>query len=306
MTLKHQESQLLICGRHRFAVPSANITGSGKLPGVNPERHPQLSIRHQQNRIPATDLRVLFAPEDSNRDDSLIVLVQSKQGPRALIVHAATNAVASEQLAIPETLRSFGLESMNGAIRTDGKLVWSLDIDGEISSEITLKAEDAFEIKPRTVASIENSGKISDGARVVLFPVGGPTPEAERLGLSLQQVPEVRDAVSVTPLPISPPWVEGVAVWQKRMVPVIDLGILCGLGPTPAERFLVIQGTRENEFFIARSGRDVRVLSAQSALEGQGIPQWASAWSYGAYELDDTSFNFLDVGTVSSTWHGGR
>ena len=86
-------------------------------------------------------------------------------------------------------------------------------------------ANRVFAAKPPSVQEIEQSGQSSEGGRVVLFSIGdGSAPE--RLGLSLIQVPEVRDTVQVTEFPGSPPWVDGLALWQGRIIVALDLGVL--------------------------------------------------------------------------------
>ena len=304
MSTENPEFHLLTCGIQRFAIPSANVIGSGKLPGVNPDRRPELTIRHQEQSIGATDLSVLFAAVPNQMAASVIVLVQAKSGPRAFIVNEVVAGVTGETLSIPNSLQDFGLGSMEGLVNLDGTLAWMLNIDGDLLACESPADAKAFTARPGPVSSIENSGKSSDGGRIVLFPIGEAS-QMDRFGLSLTQVPEVRDSVNVTALPLSPPWIEGVALWQNRVIAVLDLGILCGRGPTPAERFLVVQGLGEDELFIFRSGRDVRVLATRNAGEAAGVPTWAQPWAHGAYELDQIPFCFLDAQTVASSWRGG-
>ena len=67
---------------------------------------------------------------------------------------------------------------------------------------------------------------------VLLFDVGG-----QRHALRIAQVRELLPALSTTPLPGSPPWIEGVINLRGVMVPVLDMrqrfGLPAGQLPLP-------------------------------------------------------------------------
>jgi purine-binding chemotaxis protein CheW len=70
---------------------------------------------------------------------------------------------------------------------------------------------------------------------------------SRRLALPVERLETILRASAVTPLPHSPPFVEGVINLHGRVVPVIDLRLRFGLPPTPlapAHRFIVLRGLK--------------------------------------------------------------
>jgi purine-binding chemotaxis protein CheW len=64
-----------------------------------------------------------------------------------------------------------------------------------------------------------------DGVAVVAFSVGG-----ERYAVEVEAVSQVLEARGLQPLIASPPWLLGAMVARTRIVPVLDLRQLLGLG----------------------------------------------------------------------------
>lgn len=86
-------------------------------------------------------------------------------------------------------------------------------------------------------------------------------------------VAEIGMVTDLSPLPLSPPWVLGVANWRFRPVPVCDLGRFWGppLVPGPRSRVVVfypLPGRGPTEFFalLTSSEPQSRTVDAPGAL----------------------------------------
>ena len=90
---------------------------------------------------------------------------------------------------------------------------------------------------------------------------------SRRLALPVELLETIVRAVAVTPLPHSPPFVEGVVNLRGRVLPVIDLRRRFGL-PTvplaPDQRFIVIRGPRRSRAVRVDDVREIVAVPAEA------------------------------------------
>ncbi len=94
-------------------------------------------------------------------------------------------------------------------------------LSGERSAE---ERERVLSERARAIATTRDETTV-DSVPVLAFGVGG-----ERYAVEVQSVFQVLDARGLHPLPASPPWLLGAMVARTRVVPVLDLRQLLGLG----------------------------------------------------------------------------
>jgi purine-binding chemotaxis protein CheW len=128
-------------------------------------------------------------------------------------------------------------------------------------------------------------------ADAVVVRIGGG-----RYALGLAQVAEVGKVPPLTRVPGVPAWLDGVANWRGRILPVLDLRPLLGADVTglgPAARLVVLT-----------TGVLVDAVEGTAAVGGTGVPVPALLPGAGAelvhsqVPLDDGPLAVLDVGAV--------
>ncbi len=83
------------------------------------------------------------------------------------------------------------------------------------------------------------------GGRPLTFELSCRAPEGVRCAISLMQVYELVDTLSLRQIPGAPPWLAGAIPWRGQAVPAVDLGLLLGLGPSgPCTKAIVARGLR--------------------------------------------------------------
>jgi chemotaxis signal transduction protein len=133
-------------------------------------------------------------------------------------------------------------------------------------------------------------------ADAVVVRIGGG-----RYALGLAQVAEVGKVPPLTRVPGVPAWLDGVANWRGRILPVLDLRPLLGADVTglgPAARLVVLTTD------AVTAGVLVDAVEGTAAVGGTGVPVPALLPGAGAelvhsqVPLDDGPLAVLDVGAV--------
>jgi chemotaxis-related protein WspB len=90
---------------------------------------------------------------------------------------------------------------------------------------------------------------------------------ADRVAVDVRRVHEVVPRVRLTPATGAPGWVAGVFVYRGRIIPVIDLHGLLGLGPCPehlSSRIILVPGPGDPTALVgllATQVADIRELA---------------------------------------------
>lgn len=75
----------------------------------------------------------------------------------------------------------------------------------------------------------------------------------EKWGLAVECVVEILDSVSITQLPGLPAWTPGLADHRGRLLPVVDIRLLCGVKPAGRETTMVVS-TGDGEIALVVDG----------------------------------------------------
>jgi chemotaxis signal transduction protein len=134
----------------------------------------------------------------------------------------------------------------------------------------------------------------------LLFSTTDPRPSARRLtfGLSVAQVREVLDPLPMLPVPIASPFMLGLVDWRGQPVPVIDLSLRLGLGPSRLEdsRLLIARVASEGALvgFPVRPQVRVQTLPlAHEPVSRRLFGQWSL--TRGVFELSSETLVVPDL-----------
>lgn len=146
--------------------------------------------------------------------------------------------------------------------------------------------------RARIVAQVREEAR-QGGLPVVAFRVGG-----ERYAVDVGAVFQVVEAIGLTPLPATPPWVLGAVVARTHVVPVLDLRALLGLqggGMSDLSEVLVLE--HEEELF----GIAVEELEGRLDLDEAGL----SIPSGGPFRwIAPNRLALLDLARIGTTLRG--
>jgi purine-binding chemotaxis protein CheW len=110
--------------------------------------------------------------------------------------------------------------------------------------------------------------------RVIIFPAQTPKVSGKQVHFlfSVLQVLDVVRELAVTEVPFSPSYIEGIAEWRERVLPVISLEECLGLTPSDtrqAQRFMVVRMRKgDNADDTALQG----VIKVVSAIRMVSLP----------------------------------
>lgn len=151
-----------------------------------------------------------------------------------------------------------------------------------------------LEARARAIASARDTAVVA-ALPVIAFAVGG-----ERYGVAVEDVSQILDAGTLSPLPAAPAWLLGAAVARGRIVPVLDLRQLLGLeggGLSDLAKILVVE--RGGDAF----GLAAEVVEGQLELPRDGL----SALTEGPFAwIAPDRLAVLDLGKLGApAAHGG-
>lgn len=198
-----------------------------------------------------------------------IVVIVTSTGPRGLLVNRATQmgAVAPSVLEpLPGVTGQRSADHFRGVLKLERELVLLLDVDqlGQASSP----APACRPVPQRTVGTPSVTGGQGDTRQVILFaPSAAPAGERPILfALSIAQIAEIADGLTVCPVPGSPEHVRGLVQWRSQIVPVIDVARRLGLasGEVQGQSRLIVAQLNQGEQMVA--------LLVQSHLSVQRLP----------------------------------
>lgn len=297
MSVPQVKARIVEFGDRTAAIPVERIVATGnsrQTPNAVPK-----TLRYEGSDIPVVDLAgaLSAAPGTGGR----VLIVRDGSGLCAAFVDECGPPVNLPIQQVDPALKNWSRGSVIGYASRSGILVPILDPAALRAASPIRPAANPPAIS--SVQPIATGTGAPNHSRVVLFDVG-PKEQSVTLGLSLEQVPEIRDDLSHAMTPGAPPWILGVATWRLMPATALDFGLLFGHGPTPADRWLIVRGFEERELFLVPSQRDVRITEAESATNGSPIPGWATCWMHGAYAIESREFLFPDLSAVSRAWRG--
>jgi len=124
-------------------------------------------------------------------------------------------------------------------------------------------------------------------------------------GLSITQVVQVIESVSIRPVPASKPHVLGLTNWRRVPVPVVDLNSLFGYEPLTEEnrkRFLIIRSSGNKGFLCLATCSDVRVVDLPIHNEPfDGDTGFDSSFIRGVFKLDKDFLVIPDIEKIIKT-----
>lgn len=255
-----------------------------------------------------------------------IVVLDAEPEPWGLAVDRVSRATppATDRLALPQVAQD-PQGRFRSVVRLDGSLALELDPDHLVPGSRTGPEEAAAEeAASEDAVAAEEEGAAATGHRerspqptggsaragsLMLFstaPRSGTGAPDLLFGLSLLQVREISLPLPLTPVPSSPDFLLGLAPWRDGVVPVVDLSLRLGSGPSFFEggsRFLVVRGARNPARLAFPIRPDVR--SVALPLEGrpvEGEPAVARHLVRGMFE---TSLGTVVVPDVDRILAGG-
>ena len=134
----------------------------------------------------------------------------------------------------------------------------------------------------------------------------GPNERPLVFGLSITQVLEILEPLSVIAVPVSPPYVLGLVNWRNRPVPVIDLNIRLGIGlPSFDEnsRLLIARTSFDGELvgFHIKPNVTVQSLPIPNQACSRDLPL-DKVWTRGVFELGSETLVVPDMDMVASSY----
>lgn len=148
------------------------------------------------------------------------------------------------------------------------------------------------------------------GAQVLLFPAMASEVQGRQIHylFSVRQVAEVLSEIQVHDVPFGPQYVQGIAEWRGRSLPVLSLEHCLGLDrPETAEmklRTVVVRGVHQHTdddpqelYGIVQVGTAVRKLELPLACKPISMPAWIVGTSYmkGIYEWEQHLLLVVDI-----------
>lgn len=222
----------------------------------------------------------------------VLVIEQGEGTRRGLLVDAVGDTITLPAEAVHSLDSGLGCRPFSGVVESaegprlvlDAERLWSpLDPTGE-------PAESDLELPDR-------SG-IDPGARqrVVLIPVAGTQ---SAVGLSAQQIAEIRPSVEAAPLPPSSGAVIGVGRFGDRWLPVADVGRIIDpiSPPMAAKRMLVAYASRSGRRIVLTIPADIRLVDLPIDNRPRRNPDRQAAWIRGVFEVEE---GFLVVPDLDS------
>jgi chemotaxis signal transduction protein len=136
--------------------------------------------------------------------------------------------------------------------------------------------------------------------QVLVFPARSPKFKNRQVYylFSLRQVVDVLRQANTQPVPFSPQYVEGIAEWRGRVLPVLSLEQCLGIGMSKEAipmRTIVVRGAQQSDgnevhdfYAIFNVGAAVRQYDLPLECKPLAIPQWiANGYCLsGAYQMD--------------------
>ncbi len=265
---------LLACqaGGETYCLPMARVLGlergEGMLPAAEGDTGGMLAGRLRTggagdngSGVPVYRLAALVGSPLPARDRfGPVVLLDGRRGPFGLMVERVerTEEVgAANLLALPRLVTRAAGSPLEAVARLSGRLALVL------AAERLVPGGDASPAEPWEVPESSAPGTVPDGTpsrgsgapqsaaagprRLLLFSTspGGEAPVL--FGLSLSQVQEIVRPQPLLRVPGAPPYLLGLAPFRDEVVPVIDLSLRMGAGPSFFEgesRLLVARGAR--------------------------------------------------------------
>lgn len=85
-----------------------------------------------------------------------------------------------------------------------------------------------FDVLSKRFASLAGLGRVGNARQIVVFPAGVLGDRQLLIGLSISQVVEISEPLTVVPVPGAKPLLKGFAHWRNCPVPVLDLQAAIG------------------------------------------------------------------------------
>jgi len=173
-------------------------------------------INLRQNVLPIIDLRVLLNLPQSEIDEFTKVIVLRAQGSlTGLVVDRIREVLRLEESQImppPSLTQQQEVKEVIGVIRKDEEMIMLLDPAFVISEQVSELAKEAGEEASATqVSTVEEE-------QYVVFKVGD-----EEYGVAIEKVREINRISSLTKIPRSPRFLEGLMNLRGEVIPVVDL-----------------------------------------------------------------------------------
>ena len=132
---------------------------------------------------------------------------------------------------------------------------------------------------------------------VVVFRLAG-----EHYGLDIQCVQEIVRMQSITSIPGSDPWIEGITNLRGRVTPVIDLRRRCAIAPsdhTPETRIVVVSsGAGMVGLIVDAVSEVIRIPAEQIEPPNTIVRPPENAYLRGIAKLDDRLISLMDLDGV--------
>ncbi len=245
-----------------------------------------------------------------------IVVLDAKPMPWAFIIDMVLGVIqAAEEnvFPMPSLLQSPSSDLYNGVVKLDDELILyispeRLNPQKDSSSEERMKERRKQEfIRSKSVVSRHNQTS-KKGRRILFFYTmdSGPNERPIVLGLSITQVLEILEPLSIIPVPTSAPFVLGLVNWRNRPVPVIDLNVRLGIGlhSFDSNSRLLIARTQSNGELIGFH------IKPNVSVHSLPIPNQVSSrvlrvdkdFTRGVFELEDETLVVPDMDMVAAPY----
>lgn len=124
----------------------------------------------------------------------------------------------------------------------------------------------------------------------------------EYFALDIQAVQEIVRMQTITSIPGSDPWVEGITNLRGRVVPVLDLRVRCGVEaapPTTEMRIVVVSASEGMVGLIVDSVSEVmRIPSDQVEPPSTLVSAASNSYLRGIAKLEDRLVSLMDLSGV--------
>ncbi|MGH7808066.1 MAG: chemotaxis protein CheW [Thermodesulfobacteriota bacterium] len=245
-----------------------------------------------------------------------IVVLDAKPNPWGFIVDRVLGVIQAEEenvFPMPSALQSPSSDFYNGVIKLEDELILyfspeRLNPQKDSSSEERKKERRKQEfIRPKSVASRHNQTSTKE-RRILFFYTMDSRPNERPIvfGLSITQVLEILEPLSIIPVPVSAPFVLGLVNWRNRPVPVIDLNVRLGIGLHSFESIsrLLIARTQSNGELIGfhiKPNVSVQSLPIPNQVCSR-VLRVDKGFTRGVFELENETLVVPDIDMVAGTY----
>lgn len=269
-------------GDETYSIEMSSVKTIERLDNFKPNDSPEGPkgwVNYDGSDIPVYTLSERFGDNGvPYQQGERIFIMRSGGSYWALMVDKVIDMLqirTSETMPMPVIAQDPELNVYKGVFILNNEIILSLDPDRLHPDAPPIEKETHFPTNPEEEviknpdAPKPHTGQESPPSdyigRMLMFTTFEQASSEQKLvfGLSITQIVQIVESVSIRPVPATKPHVLGLTNWRRVPVPVVDLNSLFGYEPLTEEnrkRFLIIRSSSKKGFLCLATCADVRVI----------------------------------------------